>query len=170
MQALRPLNSRHNAGPALYRGRRNLHAERLASRSVNIPLRLRRKSSRISPAAAATCLHPGLGRTTSMLIVRPATMVCDRARSYPARHQRHHQQNRPATPHGVIIGGTTLSYEKLEESMSSGAAHARHQPEPTPAAIRPHAADTPLRPTVRNQNNHAQCLQRLHALRLEDSL
>src|SRR5580658_827795 len=34
--------------------------------------------------------------------------------------------------------------------MSFGAAHARHQPEPTPAAIRPHAADTSLRPPNRN--------------------
>ena len=170
MQSWGPLISRRDAGPALCRVELYPNPHRQASRSANIPQLLRRKGSRIGPATAAIRLHPGLGRATSMLIVRPAAMAHARARSCSTRHQHHHKQNRPDTPHGAIIGGTTLIYEKLEESMSFGAAHARHQPEPTPAAIRPHAADTPLRPTIRNQNNHAQCLQRLHALRLEDPL
>jgi len=100
---MRPLNSRHNSGPALCRGVRNLYSDRLATWSANIPRPLRRKSSRIGPAAAAIRLHPGLRRATSVLVVRPATPVHDRARSYPACCQYHRQKNRPGAPHSGII-------------------------------------------------------------------
>jgi hypothetical protein len=65
-------------------------------------------------------VHPRRWSATTVLLIRLAARTHGRARRKAIRHQGHHQQNQPNTPHTGIIGDVGRTYEKLEETNSSG--------------------------------------------------
>jgi hypothetical protein len=100
---------------------RNLRLNRSARSSYRIPLSRRSRRIRFMHPIAAARLHRHCRRAAFVRTLALAAGVAHARRKSP-RHQHHRQQSRPTTPHTGIIGGKHLHYEKLEESMISGAA------------------------------------------------
>ena len=120
VQTSRLLDNALSAGQGLEGEDRKLHSRMHRSRSNNVSLCLSRQSAGIGSRPAAISKHPRHRPATTVWFFQPAAMSGNGTRNHSARHQQHRQHNRPATPHGAIIGATTLFYEKLEKSMSSG--------------------------------------------------
>lgn len=155
------------------------HRHGRCSYRSGVALFCRKVRTRLANRVAANGLRNGLRRAANMSgAIRAAMQAAMQAwieatgnalnqRRNAAHRQHRHQHRQPRAPHASIIGGT---YEKLEESKFFGAALSAPSTGLNLRPTRRAGALTGLRPNDRNQKNHAQCLQCLHALRREDSL